>query len=78
MTTQAEIASMVADVRVGKVQDWDELADTLEQQAKRIVEIEQAAQAVVDRWDTPLWKDAPVRSMSVLGLSKFAVQEPKP
>lgn len=32
---------------------------TLEAQAKQTAELEQAAQAVIDRWDTPLWKDVP-------------------
>ena len=39
-----------------------EIIGTLETQAKRIAELEQAAQAaqaVIDRWDTPLWKDVP-------------------
>ena len=36
-----------------------EIIGTLEVQAKRIAELEQAAQAVVDRWDTPSWKDVP-------------------
>ena len=36
----------------------NKLRENLWQHAERLEEVEMAAQAVVDRWETPLWKDA--------------------
>lgn len=31
-------------------------------------ELQAAAQAVIDRWDSPLWKDLPNTAVSIAGL----------
>lgn len=36
----------------------NQLRENLWQHAERLEEVEMAAQEVVDRWETPLWKDA--------------------
>lgn len=54
----------------------DEAAQCLREQHAEIRRLREAAQAVVDRWETPLWKDAPATAGFIADLRKAL--EPKP
>jgi len=43
-------------------------ADTLERQAAEIERLRGAAQAVIDRWGTPRWKDVPATAVFIANL----------
>ena len=43
-------------------------ASMLRDQAAEIEKLRTAAQAVVERWDTPLWKDAPATAIYINAL----------
>ena len=40
-------------------------ADTLERQAAENKRVRRAAQAVIDRWETPHWKDVPATAVFI-------------
>ena len=40
-------------------EDVDAMQLDLQSREREIEELREAAQALVDRWETPLWKDAP-------------------
>ena len=61
--------------------EQQQAADTLQSQAERIKELEAeaeqlrtAAQAVIDRWDTPHWKDVPATA-EYIGRLRAALKE---
>lgn len=43
----------------------DRAADTLERQSAEIERLRRAAQAVIDRWETPHWKDVPATAVPI-------------
>jgi len=45
-----------------------EAADTLERQAAEIERLREAAQAVIDRWEAPRWKDVPATAVFIANL----------
>jgi hypothetical protein len=45
--------------------DGPEAADTLERQAAENKRLRGAAQAVIDRWETPHWKDVPATAVFI-------------
>jgi hypothetical protein len=45
--------------------DGPEAADTLERQAAEMERLRRAAQAVIDRWETPHWKDVPATAVFI-------------
>jgi hypothetical protein len=48
--------------------DGIEAADTLERQAAEIERLREAAQAVIDRWEAPRWKDVPATAVFIANL----------
>jgi len=51
-------------------------AATAPQPAKPVTALTEAAQAVVDRWDTPLWKDAPATAKFIHALRDALKETP--
>jgi len=43
-------------------------ADTIERQSAEIERLRGAAQALIDRWETPLWKDVPATAVFIANL----------
>lgn len=57
-----DAASSPARNTMGIGEHWnleDEAADAIERKDAAIAELVEAGRAVVDRWDSPLWKDLP-------------------
>jgi hypothetical protein len=70
---QAEIDELRAALQASeKVQQQH--AENVLWQAGRICELIDAAQAVIDRWDTPLWKDVPATAVFI-GQLRDALEE---
>jgi len=48
--------------------DGPKAAYTIERQAAEIERLRGAAQALIDRWETPLWKDVPATAVFIANL----------
>ena len=63
--TTPDITDLCKRLRRPGLKSAAEAADTIERQVAEIKRLRGAAQAVVDRWGTPHWKDVPATAVFI-------------